>query len=85
MSALAGQPGVPVPMIWFTEADPGVLGAPFYVMDRVRGRVPGDVPSWHRKGWTVDLPPERRSRLHDPVHRNRLIRKNSPATTEQRS
>ena len=65
MSALAGQPGVPVPMIWFTEADPGVLGAPFYVMDRVRGRVPGDVPSWHRKGWTVDLPPEGRTRLHD--------------------
>jgi aminoglycoside phosphotransferase (APT) family kinase protein len=65
MSALAGQPGVPVPVIWFTEADPGVLGAPFYVMDRVRGRVPGDVPSWHRKGWTVDLPPERRTRLHD--------------------
>jgi aminoglycoside phosphotransferase (APT) family kinase protein len=65
MSALAGQPGVPVPGIWFNEADPGVLGAPFYVMDRVRGRVPGDVPSWHRKGWTVDLPPGQRTRLHD--------------------
>ncbi|HEY6791577.1 MAG TPA: phosphotransferase family protein [Trebonia sp.] len=65
MSALAGQPGVPVPRIWFTEADPAVLGAPFYVMDRVRGRVPGDVPSWHRKGWTVDLPPAQRARLHD--------------------
>jgi aminoglycoside phosphotransferase (APT) family kinase protein len=65
MSALAGQPGVPVPGIWFNEADPGVLGAPFYVMDRVRGRVPGDVPSWHRKGWTVDLSPAERARLHD--------------------
>jgi hypothetical protein len=41
------------------------LGAPFYVMDRVRGRVPGDVPSWHRKGWTVDLTPAERTRLHD--------------------
>ncbi len=65
MSALAGQPGVPVPRIWFTEADPGVLGAPFYVMERVRGQVPGDVPSWHRKGWTVDLAPAQRARLHD--------------------
>jgi aminoglycoside phosphotransferase (APT) family kinase protein len=65
MSGLAGQPGVPVPKIRFTEADPQVLGAPFYVMDRVRGRVPGDVPSWHRKGWTVDLAPAQRTRLHD--------------------
>jgi aminoglycoside phosphotransferase (APT) family kinase protein len=65
MSGLAGQPGVPVPAIRFTEADPQVLGAPFYVMDRVRGRVPGDVPSWHRKGWTVDLSPAERTRLHD--------------------
>jgi aminoglycoside phosphotransferase (APT) family kinase protein len=65
MSALAGQPGVPVPKIQFTEADPQVLGAPFYVMDRVRGQVPGDVPSWHRKGWTVDLSPAERTRLHD--------------------
>ena len=65
MSALVGQPGVPVPKIRFTETDPQVLGAPFYVMDRVRGQVPGDVPSWHRKGWTVDLPPAARTRLHD--------------------
>jgi aminoglycoside phosphotransferase (APT) family kinase protein len=65
MSALAGRPGLPVPKIRFTEADPQVLGAPFYVMDRVRGRVPGDVPSWHRKGWTVDLSPAQRTRLHD--------------------
>jgi aminoglycoside phosphotransferase (APT) family kinase protein len=65
MSALAGRPGVPVPPIRFTEADTTVLGAPFYVMDRVHGRVPGDVPSWHRKGWTVDLAPGERTRLHD--------------------
>jgi aminoglycoside phosphotransferase (APT) family kinase protein len=65
MSALAGHAGVPVPKIRFTEADPQALGAPFYVMDRVRGRVPGDVPSWHRKGWTVELSPAQRARLHD--------------------
>jgi len=65
MSGLAGQPGVPVPAIRFTETNPRVLGAPFYVMDRVRGQVPGDVPSWHRKGWTVDLAPAERARLHD--------------------
>jgi aminoglycoside phosphotransferase (APT) family kinase protein len=65
MSALAGRPGLPVPKIWFTEPDPHVLGAPFYVMGRVRGRVPGDVPSWHRRGWTVELSPAQRQRLYD--------------------
>ena len=65
MRGLAGRPGVPVPRIWFTEPDPAVLGAPFYVMERVRGRVPGDVPSWHARGWTVELSPEQRRTLHD--------------------
>ncbi|GAB2982992.1 phosphotransferase family protein [Amycolatopsis acidiphila] len=65
MRGLAGEPGVPVPRIWFTESDPAVLGAPFYVMGRVRGRVPGDVPSWHVRGWTVELSPGQRTRLHD--------------------
>lgn len=65
MRGLARRPGVPVPVIWFTEDDPGVLGAPFYVMGRVHGRVPGDVPSWHARGWTTELTPEQRRRLHD--------------------
>jgi aminoglycoside phosphotransferase (APT) family kinase protein len=65
MRGLAGCPGVPVPGIWFTEPDDGVLGAPFYVMERVPGRVPGDVPSWHAKGWTVDLRPLDRATLYD--------------------
>ena len=65
MRGLAGQPGVPVPRIWFTEADPAVLGAPFYVMERVHGRIPGDVPSWHVRGWTVELTPRQRRTLHD--------------------
>jgi aminoglycoside phosphotransferase (APT) family kinase protein len=65
MAGLAGRPGVPVPAIWFTEEDPEVLGAPFYVMGRVRGRVPGDVPSWHARGWTTELAPARRGRLYD--------------------
>ena len=42
MSTLAGH--VPVPPIWLTEDDPEVLGAPFFLMERVDGRIPGDVP-----------------------------------------
>ena len=63
MVALEGH--VPVPPIWLTESDRSVLGAPFFMMERVHGRIPGDVPSWHRKGWTFDLIPTDRTRLHD--------------------
>jgi aminoglycoside phosphotransferase (APT) family kinase protein len=65
MQGLAGTPGVPVPEILYSEPDVDVLGAPFYVMVRVHGRVPGDVPSWHAKGWTVDLTPAERARMYD--------------------
>jgi aminoglycoside phosphotransferase (APT) family kinase protein len=63
MSALAGK--VPVPKIWLTESDVSILGAPFFLMDRVIGRVPSDVPSWHKRGWTIDLSVDQRKLLHD--------------------
>lgn len=63
MTVLTGD--VPVPPILATEPDPAVLGAPFFLMPRVPGRIPGDVPSWHRRGWTTELTPEQRARLHD--------------------
>ena len=50
-----GAQGIRVPDIVDIERDPAVLGSPFYVMRRVRGRTPPDVPSWHKRGWTVDL------------------------------
>lgn len=63
MSALAGH--VPVPPIWLTEGDDDVLGAPFFLMARVEGRIPSDVPSWHQRGWTTELDVGQRRRLHD--------------------
>ncbi|MFE0427679.1 phosphotransferase, partial [Streptomyces sp. NPDC058953] len=42
------------------EPDASVLGAPFLVMRRVEGRVPADLPSYHREGWLAELPPRRR-------------------------
>ncbi|HVY10861.1 MAG TPA: phosphotransferase family protein [Mycobacteriales bacterium] len=65
MQALARFAGVAVPHVRFVEPDSSALGAPFYVMDRVDGRVPVDVPSWHSRGWTVDLDRARRSELYD--------------------
>jgi aminoglycoside phosphotransferase (APT) family kinase protein len=47
---------VPVAPVRWYEADAAVLGVPFYVMDRVAGRVPTDNPSYHRAGWFAELP-----------------------------
>ena len=62
MQSLAGS--VPVPTVWLTESDPTLLGAPFFLMDRVSGQIPPDVPSWHRKGWTTHLSPTQRELMY---------------------
>ncbi|WGL54107.1 phosphotransferase family protein [Nocardioides sp. BP30] len=65
MRRLGRHAGVRTPEIVATESDPAVLGAPFYLMDRVAGRVPSDVPSWHKRGWTTSLSAPERARLYD--------------------
>jgi aminoglycoside phosphotransferase (APT) family kinase protein len=57
---LGRETDVPVPPVYGFEPDPDVLGAPFFVMGHVSGRVPGDLPSHHREGWVTGLTdPER--------------------------
>jgi aminoglycoside phosphotransferase (APT) family kinase protein len=54
---------VPVPhMRWFEDGD-DVLGASFYVMDRIDGVVPQDYPPYHVAGFCTELTPERRAAL----------------------
>ena len=60
-----GTQGIRVPDIVGIERDAAVLGSPFYVMRRVRGQTPSDVPSWHKRGWTVDLSAADRGLLCD--------------------
>lgn len=55
MRAIAAHSSVKVPRIDFAETDPAVLGAPFFLMDQVDGRVPPDFPSYHAQGWFADL------------------------------
>ena len=45
---------VPVPKVRWHEADASVLGVPFYLMERVEGRIPTDNPPMHDEGWIVD-------------------------------
>jgi aminoglycoside phosphotransferase (APT) family kinase protein len=60
-----GAQGISVPDVIGVEPDTAVLGSPFYVMRRVRGRTPSDVPSWHKRGWTVELSAADRGLLCD--------------------
>jgi aminoglycoside phosphotransferase (APT) family kinase protein len=54
---------VPVPPAPWLEEEANVLGAPFYVMDRIEGRIPTDNPPYHVGGWTTQISPAEREAL----------------------
>ncbi|MCU1502957.1 MAG: hypothetical protein JWM12_2311, partial [Ilumatobacteraceae bacterium] len=61
------QPGgrVPVPHVLGWETDVRVLGRPFFVMDRIAGRVPLARPSIHAVGWLPELTSAERATMWD--------------------
>jgi aminoglycoside phosphotransferase (APT) family kinase protein len=48
--------------LWF-EPDASILGAPFFVMEKVAGRVAVSYPPYSRSGWLVETAPADRRRL----------------------
>jgi len=59
---LLADTDVPVPPVrWMELEDESIVGAPFYVMGQVAGRVPTDNPPYHVDGWlkTEATPAER--------------------------
>lgn len=54
---------VPVPPVLGLEEDANVLGAPFYVMDKVQGWVPSDFPPYHVAGPLFDASVAERQHL----------------------
>ena len=58
---------VPVPRVRWLEEDPGPVGSPFFVMDRVDGRVPPDVYPYNFgiDSWLYDAPVEDQRHLQD--------------------
>jgi aminoglycoside phosphotransferase (APT) family kinase protein len=65
ISALGEHTDVPAPpMRWF-EDDDGVLGAPFFVMEKIQGRVPGDSPPYTQAGWVLEEA--------TPAYRRRMV------------
>jgi aminoglycoside phosphotransferase (APT) family kinase protein len=68
LQALSELTDVPVPTVRWHEPDPAYLGAPFFVMDRVDGRVPPDVMPYNfGDSWLYAAPPADQRRLQDAV------------------
>lgn len=63
MQAIAANSDAAIASIAMTEPSGNVLGQPFFLMERVKGRVPSDFPLFHAEGWVVDLPVHQRTRL----------------------
>jgi aminoglycoside phosphotransferase (APT) family kinase protein len=56
MRALGGSDVAVPPTHWY-EADVSVLGAPFFAMGKVDGRVPSDNPPYTMEGWLLETTP----------------------------
>lgn len=54
---------VPVPPVLWVEEDPGIIGAPFYIMQRVHGWIPGDFPPYHLEGKLFDSSDEEKASI----------------------
>lgn len=64
MDTLGKQTPVKAPPLLGLEMDPAVLGNPFYIMKRIEGRIPGDMPPYTMGGWMMEeIGPEQRRSL----------------------
>jgi aminoglycoside phosphotransferase (APT) family kinase protein len=61
LQVLAESSDVPVPRVLWHEADSAVLGAPFFVMERVEGEVPAE--AHHSAGVLADAAPKAREAM----------------------
>ncbi len=65
MRLVAERSRVPVPRVRWLEPDPLPLGSPFFVMDRVAGRVPPDIMPYNMGSWLSEATPANQRRLQD--------------------
>jgi aminoglycoside phosphotransferase (APT) family kinase protein len=62
LKVLAGTQIAVPPVHWY-EPDPAIRGAPFYVMSRIDGDVPTDMPPYHTDGWLTQVSPAERESI----------------------
>jgi aminoglycoside phosphotransferase (APT) family kinase protein len=63
ISKVAAACSIPLPQLRWNVPDGGPLGTPFFVMDRVEGRIPLDNPPYVFTGWLLEATQEERTRL----------------------
>lgn len=64
--ALVGErTDVPVPVVRWNEPDSAHLDVPFFVMEKIEGRVPPDILPYPMDGWVRELSPGDRRTLQD--------------------
>lgn len=56
-------PLVPTPTVVGYEPDAALIGAPFFVMEKIDGAIPSDNPSWGAKGFVVNASPAQRRQM----------------------
>jgi aminoglycoside phosphotransferase (APT) family kinase protein len=54
---------VKVAKIFWSEDDPSILGAPFFVMEKLRGRVSVSVPPYRDSGWVAEATSAQRRKM----------------------
>jgi aminoglycoside phosphotransferase (APT) family kinase protein len=65
MQLVGETSSVPVPSPRWIEPDADHIGAPFFVMDRLSGRVPADIPPYTFEGWLFDATPVEQQMLQE--------------------
>jgi aminoglycoside phosphotransferase (APT) family kinase protein len=65
MRLVAERSRVPVPRVRWLELDPVHLGTPFFVMERVVGRVPPDIMPYNMGSWLSEAASADQRRLQD--------------------
>ena len=63
MKLVSERTSVPMPQLLWFEEDPAWLGAPFFVMSKVAGKIPSDNPAYNTEGFLADAAVEQRRRL----------------------
>jgi aminoglycoside phosphotransferase (APT) family kinase protein len=56
---------VRVARVLWLEQDASILGNPFFVMEKMRGRVPVSYPPYAKSGWLAEATPQQRRKLWD--------------------
>ncbi|MFD9550186.1 phosphotransferase family protein [Nocardia salmonicida] len=57
------ETSIAVPAVRWLDRDDAALGSPYFVMDRIDGSAPGDLPSYHSAGLYFDADPADRAKM----------------------